>query len=214
MVNPTQILKAKNGSTQKTKLDWAQVRQRLADAQAQTTGEKQMPSEKMKTILAERAKQLTRATATPTGESERVQLVVFQLANEKYGIPTDYVREVQPMRAVTPVPCTPDFIVGVINIRGSIYSVIDIRSFFGVENRAVTDATKVIRVNAVGLEIGILADDVTGATSVLLSAVKPPLATQGAAKDEFIQGVTKDMLIILNFEALLRDERIIVHEEV
>jgi purine-binding chemotaxis protein CheW len=214
MVKPTQILKSKNGSAQKTKLNWEQVRQRLADSQAQTTGEKQMPYEKMKSVLEERAKALTRSTESNVGESERAQMVVFQLANEKYGIPTDYVREVQPMREVTPVPCTPGFVVGVINIRGSIYSVIDIRSFFGVEKRDVSDATKVILVNAVGLEIGILADDVKGATSVMLNEIKPPLATQGAVKDEFIQGVTKDMLIILNFESLLRDERIIVHEEV
>ena len=117
-------------------------------------------------------------------------------------------------RNVNPVPCTPDLVVGVINIRGSIYSVIDIRSFFGVEKKDITDLTKVILVSAAGLEVGILADDVKGATSLPLSEVKAALAAQGSAKDEFIQGVTKDMLIILNLEAVLRDERVIVHQEV
>ncbi|MBI5302726.1 MAG: purine-binding chemotaxis protein CheW [Chloroflexi bacterium] len=196
---------------QKSNLDWDQVRQHLAESQAQMSGEKAVPYEKMKAVLLERAKALTKSTETHTGET--MQLVVFQLANEKYGIATDYVQEVQPLRDVTPVPCTPGFVVGVINIRGSIYSVIDIRSFFGVEKKEYTDTTKVILVNAAGLEIGILADDVKGATNVLVSDIKPPLATQSAVKEEFLQGVTKDMLIILNLEALLRDERIIVHEE-
>ncbi len=167
--------------------------------------------DRTRAILEARAKALTKSTEVQTGES--IQLVVFQLANEKYGIATEYVQEVQPMRDLTPVPCTPGFVVGVINIRGSIYSVIDIRSFFGVEKKEYTETTKVILVNAAGLEIGILADDVKGATNILVSEIKPPLATQGAVKEEFLQGVTKDMLIILNLETLLRDERIIVHEE-
>jgi len=198
-------------TSQKTKMDWEQIRQRLVESQAHAAGDKAMPQEKMKAVLYERAKALTKSTEAHMGET--MQLVVFQLADEKYGIATEYVLEVQPMRDVTPVPCTPGFVVGVINIRGSIYSVIDIRSFFGVEKREHTEATKVILVNAAGLEIGILADDVKGATNIPLSDIKPPLATQGAVKEEFLQGVTKDMLIILNLDTLLRDERIIVHEE-
>ncbi len=182
--------------------------------QTKMSSQKSNSTDKMRAVLEARAKALTKSTEAQTGQNQRVQLVVFQLANEKYGIATDYVQEVQPMRDITPVPCTPGFVVGVINIRGSIYSVIDIRSFFGVEQKNITDTTKVILVNAAGLEIGILADDVKGATSILVSEIKPPLATQGTVKEEFIQGVTKDMLIILNLEALLRDERIIVHEEV
>jgi purine-binding chemotaxis protein CheW len=205
----TKITKAK---TQREKRDWDKIRQRLSESQAQATGEKTVPVEKMKAILEERAKALTKSTEIQTGES--MQLVVFSLANETYGIATDYVREVQPLRDVTPVPCTPPFVIGVINIRGSIYSVIDIRSFFGVDKREVSDLTKVILVNAAGLEIGIMADDVKGAQSVLLNEIKPALAAQGAVKEEYVHGVTRDMLIILNLEAVLRDERIIVRQEV
>jgi purine-binding chemotaxis protein CheW len=173
--------------------------------------EKRMSPEKMQAILEERARALARVTEVETGEG--MQLVVFSLANETYGIPTDYVREVQPLQHVSPVPCTPNFVVGVINIRGSIYSVVDIRQFFGVPKQEITDLTKVILVNADGLEVGILADDVSGAMSIPLTEIKPPLAAQATVKEEYVQGVTKDMLIILNLEALTRDERLIVHEE-
>ena len=165
----------------------------------------------LRAVLEARAKALTQSTEVQTGEM--MQLVVFGLADERYGLATEYVREVQPLHDVAPVPCTPELVVGVINIRGSIYSVIDIRSFFGVPKRKIGEATKVLLVSAAGLEVGILADDVKGATSVLLSDIKPTLAAHGMAKEEYIQGITKDMLIILNLEALLRDERIIVHEE-
>jgi purine-binding chemotaxis protein CheW len=196
----------------KGKIDWDQVHQRLEEAQRRGSGEKTMPAEKVQAVLEERARALAKSAETHTGES--MPLVVFSLATETYGIATEYVREVQPLRGVTPVPCTPDFVVGVINIRGSIYSVIDIRGFFNVPKKEMTDSTKVILVHAAGLEVGILADDVSGATSIPVSEIKPAPNSQGNSKDEYTQGVTKDMLIILNLEALLRDERIVIHEEV
>ena len=203
---------AKNGKVKKGRVDWNEVRQKLADSQQQAATEKAVSPDKMKSILEARSRALSQSSEIQAGES--MQLVVFSLANETYGLATDYVHEVQPLHQVSPVPCTPDLVVGVINIRGSIYSVIDIRSFFGVEQKEITELTKVILVNAAGLEVGILADDVKGATSIPLAEIKSALDAQSATKDEYVQGVTKDMLIILNLEALLRDERIIVRQEV
>jgi purine-binding chemotaxis protein CheW len=188
------------------------ARLRLAELSTTVGTEKAMPPDKAKAILEERARALARSTEVETGET--MQLVVFSLANETYGIATDYVREVQPLRDVSPVPCTPHFVVGVINIRGAIYSVIDIREFFGVPKQEITDLTKVILVYAAGLEVGILADDVSGAQNIPLGELRAPLDTRAGLKEEYVQGVTRDMLIILNLEALLRDERIIVREEV
>ncbi len=174
--------------------------------------EREIPQAKMEAKLLERARAL--AKSSDVGTSEGMPLVVFSLAKETYGIPTDYVRDVQPLRHVTPVPCTPGFVVGVINIRGSIYSVIDIRSFFGVAAREITNATKVIVVDTDELQVGIMADDVSGAMSVPRDQINPPLAAQATIKEEYIEGVTNDMLIILNLEALMQDERIVIHEEV
>jgi len=176
------------------------------------SGEKSTSTEKAQAVLEKRARALARATEVETGET--MQFVVFSLANETYGIPTGYVKEVQPLGDVSPVPCTPDFVVGVINIRGSIYSVVDIRQFLGVPKQEVTDLTKVILVDAAGLEVGVLADDVSGSMSIAMAEIKPSLATTASIKEEYIQGVTKDMLIILNLDALMRDERVVVHEEV
>jgi purine-binding chemotaxis protein CheW len=201
-----------NGKNGHKRIDWEEVRRQINDTMEKTTGEKTVSAEKAKAILEERARALAKVTRSETGET--MQLVVFSLANETYGIATDYVREVQPLRDISPVPCTPSFVVGIINIRGAIYSVIDIREFFGVPKQELTELTKVILVNTGELEVGLLADDVMGARSVPLAEIKPPLATRAGAKEEYIQGVTKDMLIILNLESLLRDERIIVQDEV
>jgi purine-binding chemotaxis protein CheW len=201
-----------NGSKAEQKREERKGAGRLSEGTAAQPGEKATPADKMKATLAERARALAKVTHVESGETR--QVVVFSLANETYGIATDYVREVQPLGDVTPVPCTPSFVVGIINIRGAIYSVIDIREFFGVPKQEVSNLTKVILVNAAGLLVGILADDVSGAKSIPLAEIKPPLDSRGNGKEEYIQGVTKDMLIILDLEALLRDERIIVQSEV
>jgi purine-binding chemotaxis protein CheW len=193
-------------------LDWEEIRRKLNESQVQHTRTEVLSEAKVKEILEARAKALSQSADTVSGAS--LSLVVFKLADETYGIATEYLREVQPLVEITPVPCTPDFVVGVINIRGSIYSVIDIRSFFGVPKREITNLTKVILVHAAGLELGIIADDVVGAASVLSADIKPAPAAGGTVHEEYIYGVTRDMLIILNLEALLRDEQIIVQEEV
>lgn len=167
---------------------------------------------KERAILEARAKALAKVTQETSGAM--MQLVVFRLADETYGIATRFVREVQPLQAISPVPCTPDFVTGVINIRGAIYSVIDIRQFLGVPSQKMTDENKVILVNAAGLLVGILADEVLGEISIPEATVKAPLATRAGLKEEYVQGVTKEMLSVLNLEALLADESIIVHEEV
>ena len=177
-----------------------------------STDEKTISVDKEKAILLDRAQALARITREESGEM--TQLVVFSLATETYGIATHMVREVQPLRDVSKVPCTPNFVIGFINIRGAIYSVVDIRDFLGVPSQEITDSTKVILVNAANLEVGILADDVLGEISVPLSDIKPPLATRGGIKEEYIEGVTREMLSILNLDELMRDERFIIHEEV
>jgi purine-binding chemotaxis protein CheW len=203
---------ALNVQTRDRKPNQTKAAEHTSGSVVQPTGESLEPRDKIKGILEARRRALLNSTEIQTGET--MQVVVFSLANETYGIATEFAKEVQPLRDVTPVPCTPDFCVGVINIRGSIYPVIDIRSFFGVAKKDITDSTKVILVEAAGLEVGILADDVSGAASVPVSEIKPPLAAQSTAKEEYILGVTQKMLIILNLEVLLHDDRLIVRQEV
>ena len=198
--------------TDRKNLEPSPVGDSFADGLATAGAGDGVSQERMQEKLMERARALAKTGGVEVSEGK--PLVVFSLAKETYGIPTDYVRDVQPLRQVTPVPCTPDFVVGVINIRGSIYSVIDIRSFFGVPAQEITAATKVIVVDTEELQVGILADDVSGAMSVPRDEINPPLAAQATIKEEYIEGVTNDMLIILNLEALMQDERIVIHEEV
>ena len=163
-------------------------------------------------ILRQRAQALARVPQEETDPG--LQLVVFSLGAETYGVPTENVRAVYPLKRVYPVPCTPSFVVGVIDIRGQIYSVIDIHGLFGETRRVGVKLAKVIMVRVNDFEVGVLVDGVRGALSVPPHSIKPPLAAQSALTEEYIRGVTEDMVTILHLEALLQDERIVVQEDV
>lgn len=170
-------------------------------------------------ILKKRAVNLSK---TPTGERETgsiMQLVTFSLGDETYGMNIALIQEIQPLKDLTLIPCTPDFVVGAVNIRGKIITVVDICRLFGLPNQTVTDNSKVIVVHHQDLEIGILADEVSEVISVSQSEMEHPLATLSGVREEYIKGeyvlgVTKKMLVILDVESIIKDKRMVIHEEV
>ncbi len=86
----------------------------------------------------------------------------FLLTHENYGIESVYVREVHPLKELTPLPCTPSFVLGIINVRGQILSVIDLKKFFDLPAQEPTSLNKVIIFHNNRIEFGILADAVIG----------------------------------------------------
>ena len=81
-------------------------------------------------ILKDRAKELSEAPEQEVITEDCIEVVEFVLAYEKYAVESNFIDEVYPMKDFTPVPGTPDFVLGIINLRGKIMSVIDIRKFF------------------------------------------------------------------------------------
>ncbi len=181
------------------------------------------PTELVK-IWTERAHALAEEPPAPvTGQT--VDLLVFWLSGERHGIEVTNVREIYPLEQLTPVPRTPDFVAGVFSARGRILSVIDLRPFFGLPTLNLSDQTKIIVVSNTNptsntaqstklMEVGILADKVDDVVTVFKEAIAPPLTTHTGTRADHIQGIAPDMLVVLNLNALLSDERLIVQEEV
>ena len=138
----------------------------------------------------------------------------FLLAYEKYGIESSYVREVYSLKELTPLPCTPLFVLGIINVRGQILSVIDIKKFFDLPEKGLADLNKVIILHSDSMEFGILADVMLGVRNVLLSELQPSLPTLTGIRQEYLKGITAERVVILDAEKLLSDKQIIIHEEV
>ncbi|MCZ7402808.1 MAG: chemotaxis protein CheW [Candidatus Methanoperedens sp.] len=144
---------------------------------------------------------------------EYIEVVEFQLAHEKYAIQSNYIREVYPLKELTPVPCTPQFVAGIINVRGKILSVIDIKKFFELPGKGITDLNKVIIIHNGLMEFGILADAVLGAGQIPRD-IQASLPTLSGIRAEYLKGVTKEGVVVLDAEKILSDKKIIVHEEV
>jgi purine-binding chemotaxis protein CheW len=164
-------------------------------------------------LLKARTRELARngEKEKPVGES--IEVVEFLLAYEKYGIESSYVREIYPLRELTPVPCTPPFVLGIINVRGEIVSVIDMKKFFDLPERGLTDMNKVIIVHDDKMEFGILADAILGVRSILRQDIQPSLPTLTGIRAEYLQGVTKEPLVVLDTAKILSAKNLVVHDE-
>ena len=171
-------------------------------------------AEEKKKILKARAKALAREGEGKKAIEESIEIVEFLLAYEKYGIESSYIREICPLKELTPVPCTPPFVLGIINMRGQIISVIDIKRFFDLPERGLTDLNKVIILRNKEMEFGILADVILGVVRVPRRNLQAPLPTLTGTREEYLKGITGDRLAILDAGRLLSDKKLIVHEEV
>ncbi|MCG6286513.1 chemotaxis protein CheW [Vibrio vulnificus] len=140
---------------------------------------------------------------------EVLQWVTFQLEEETYGINVMQVREVLRYTEIAPVPGAPDYVLGIINLRGNVVTVIDTRSRFGLMEGEVTDDTRIIVIESEHQVIGILVDSVAEVVYLRSSEIDstPSVGTDESAK--FIQGVSNrdgKLLILVDLNKLLTDE--------
>jgi purine-binding chemotaxis protein CheW len=165
-------------------------------------------------ILKARAEALARPLAQAAAQERQFELVEFALAYENYGIESSFVREVYPLTDLTPVPCTPPFVLGIVNVRGEIVSVIDIKKFFDLPEKGLTDLNKAIILQSDAMTFGILADLIVGVRAVAASDIQPPPATLTGIREQYLMGVTHDRMVILDALKLLSDRKIVVHQTV
>ena len=194
-------------------VDWSEVRRRLEISQLSMERSATPAVEEVRRILKSRAKALAQEPPEKEGSENSIQVVTFLLAFENYAIDSSYVREVYPLKELVPLPGTPPFVLGVTSVRGQILSVIDLKKFFELPDRGLTDLNKVIVVRADLMEFGILADAILGTRSIPLVEIQPSLATLTGIRSDYLRGVTKDRLVVLDAARIISDQRIIVHEE-
>jgi purine-binding chemotaxis protein CheW len=197
-----------------TAIDWSEVYRRLEIVQAAIERGWRPTSEEKKRVLKVRAIALAKEREEEAVAGEYLEVVEFLLAYEKYGIESSYVREVYPLKDLTPMPCAPPFVLGIINVRGQILSVIDVKKFFDLPEKGLTDLNKVIILHSDSMEFGILADVILHVCNISLSELQPALPTLTGIRQEYLKGITKERVVILDADKLLSDKKIIIHEEV
>jgi purine-binding chemotaxis protein CheW len=194
--------------------NWPEIHRRLELAQTALERRLAPGPDQMQAILRARAQLLAREPEDNEKPAPSLEIVEFLLAYEHYGIESKHIREIHALRDLTPLPCTPPFVLGLINVRGQILSIIDVKKFFELPEKGLTDLSRVIIIRTEQMEIGILADSILGLQSLALENLQPSLPTLTGIRAEYLKGVTKDALVVLNVEKILSDRNLIVNDEV
>ena len=143
-----------------------------------------------------------------------IEVLEFGLAQERYAVESQYAREIHPLKELTPLPCTPSFVVGIVNVRGRLVPVLDLKKFLDLPEKGLTDLHFIILVRGEDFEVGVLADVIVGVRSIAVDTLQPTLSALTGARSEFLKGVTAERLVVLDLGRILSHKRIIVHDEV
>ncbi|MFE8069532.1 chemotaxis protein CheW [Marinobacteraceae bacterium S3BR75-40.1] len=137
-----------------------------------------------------------------------LQYVTFHLADETYGLNVMQIQEVLRYTEIAPVPGAPDYVLGIINLRGNVVTVIDTRRRFGLPDAEVTDATRIVVIEVDNQVIGVLVDSVAEVVYLRQSEIEtaPNVGNEESAR--FIQGVCNkngELIILVEFEKMLSE---------
>ncbi|MEG4503330.1 chemotaxis protein CheW [Microcoleus sp. F6_B4] len=173
-----------------------------------------------KAIFQSRANHLRRRSEGENDAAINMSLAVFVLNGEYFGIHLDLVREFTDINQVTPVPCTPDRIVGNINLRGEIVTLIDIRSVLNMSvnmSDAASYLSKAIVVEVADLVAGIVVDEILDIIYLNVSEIAAVPTALHSVNREYLRGTAiygEKMMAILNLQKLLTKGEVVVDEEV
>jgi purine-binding chemotaxis protein CheW len=193
-------------------IDWDEVHKRIEAAETAIERLGVPSAQERRAILAERARELARASPTEGAAGECVHAVTFALASELYAVEYAFVRDIHPLKDFTPIPGVPSFVLGIVNLRGEILSIIDFRGLFELPARGLGELNKVIILRNQRMEFGILADEVLGVRVIPRAEIRAPIATLTGIGAEYLIGITDDGMIVLDAKRILGDERIIVDQ--
>ncbi|SEK85958.1 chemotaxis protein CheW [Nitrosovibrio tenuis] len=171
-------------------------------------------AEETQRILQERALTLAHEPSGHESTDDVIEVLEFTLAYERYAVETHYVRQVAMLEHLVPLPCTPAFVLGIVNLRGAILPVLDLKRFFELPVKGLTDLNKIIVLKWEKMLFCILADEIVGVRNIALGHIQPSLPTLTGVRKDYLKGVTPERVALLDAEKFLASENIIVREHV
>lgn len=149
--------------------------------------------------------------------AEEIKVVVFTLGEEEYGIEVEKVKTIERMLPITRVPKTYDFIKGVINLRGVVVPVIELRGRFGLPSAEVTEQSRIIIIAYKDLEVGFIVDSANDVIDITDEDIEPAPEVVGGIQAKYLRGVAKigddRLLIMLHLAEVLNKSEIIRLEQ-
>ncbi|MCD8501531.1 MAG: chemotaxis protein CheW [Bacillaceae bacterium] len=143
--------------------------------------------------------------------ANEIKVIVFQLKDEEYGVEVEQVRSIERLQHITRVPRTPQFVKGVINLRGVVTPIIDLRNRFDLEVTEETESTRIIIVAVGKMEVGLVVDAANDVVDIPTSGIEPPPQVVGGVEADYLRGVAKlekRLLILLNLDKVLNPKEL------
>jgi purine-binding chemotaxis protein CheW len=153
-------------------------------------------------------------SSTPVKASIR-NLVTFSLSNEKYAFDMDFMKKIRWAEGITQVPGLPSHIPGIINLRGEIISVVDLKALLGIQLETPSKATIMVT-SMKGVDVGFLVDSVDEIIELPLKSIDPPMITFEKEYSEFIDGeayLDESLVVILNYPKIMASEKMNIHKK-
>lgn len=148
---------------------------------------------------------------------EEIKVIVFKLGKEEYGVEVEKVETIERIVHLTRVPKTPPFIKGVMNLRGIVVPVLDLRGRFGLTETEHTDSSRIIIVNVGELKVGMIVDSADDVIDVDSGTISDPPEIVGGIKAKYLRGVARigeeRLLILLNLKEVLNKGELVQLEE-
>lgn len=163
-------------------------------------------------VLQERARLLAQQKKDASHHSATLTVVTFDLLPQKYAIEASFVQHVFTLTGLTPVPGTPPTIMGVVNHRGAIISVVNLKVLFGLKERGLTEMNKVLIIGHGNMEFGVVADSISGSREVMEEDISLPPTNLGVSEATFIRGILPDGTILVNATSILKSETILINQ--
>lgn len=195
-------------------IDWDAIHAQLKDNKNALTQDYSQDPADIQSILHARAVLLAKETSPSHEPVDSIEVIEFEMGAEYYAVESSFIQEVYSLNDLTPLPCVPPYVVGIINIRGQIISVIDLRIVFGLVATGFTDFHQVILLSSEFMSFGILAEKVSGTRVVDLSKLQISMPTLTGSQNAYLKGITTEQIVILDAKKLLADLGLVVNEQV
>ncbi len=181
-------------------------------------------AETLQQTWTRRAARLARVPAEQE-KGAQVELVLVRLGNEIYGLDVQCVSDIRPAELFTRVPRTPDWVAGVVNLRGRILSLLDLQRFLGLPQAEDGERVKpylvVVEAPGAEMEVALLADEVLDVEALPASRLHDAAGTLRGIRPEYVRGIAERgqdgdgaLVVVLDLPALLADKQLIVYEEI
>jgi purine-binding chemotaxis protein CheW len=174
----------------------------------------ELSQEQKHKILQDRARQLAVIPKQQQDDSHCIDITRFELHGENYAFESRYIREIVPVNHVTPLPCVPDFVAGIMNLRGRILSLLHLDKLLGLTTTASKTMQQVIILSNATMEFGVLIEQINGVALLPLTQIQNSLPTLSHNAQRYLRGLTADHQILLDAQLLLNDPALCVDEKI